>query len=101
LVWFWLTLVKFIIQNLKVVALLNDLYLAFDSVVDNYKVYKVETIGDAYMVVSGLPERRDDHASQIAQVFIFNNYSTLFANFVMFADVIGTIEQSEEFHDKA
>jgi class 3 adenylate cyclase len=100
LVWFWLTLVKFIIQNLKVVALLNDLYLAFDSVVDNYKVYKVETIGDAYMVVSGLPERRDDHASQIAQVFIFNS-STLFANFVAFADVIGAVEQSEELHDKA
>ena len=55
----------------QVVALLNDLYLAFDSVVDNYKVYKVETIGDAYMVVSGLPERRDDHASQIAQVLQF------------------------------
>uniref|UniRef100_A0A914KGI9 guanylate cyclase n=1 Tax=Meloidogyne incognita TaxID=6306 RepID=A0A914KGI9_MELIC len=53
---------------MQVVALLNDLYLAFDSVVDNFKVYKVETIGDAYMVVSGLPERRDDHASQIAQM---------------------------------
>ncbi|KAI6182296.1 Guanylate cyclase [Aphelenchoides bicaudatus] len=52
----------------EVVTLLNDLYLAFDSIVDNFKVYKVETIGDAYMVVSGLPERREDHASQIAQM---------------------------------
>jgi class 3 adenylate cyclase len=53
---------------MQVVTLLNDLYLAFDGVVDNFKVYKVETIGDAYMVVSGLPDRRDDHASQIAQM---------------------------------
>lgn len=29
----------------EVVTLLNDLYLAFDSIVDNFKVYKVETIG--------------------------------------------------------
>ncbi len=30
----------------------------------------METIGDAYMVVSGLPEKRDDHAQQIAQMSI-------------------------------
>jgi len=53
---------------MQVVTLLNDLYLAFDGVVDNFRVYKVETIGDAYMVVSGLPERATDHASQIAQM---------------------------------
>ena len=46
----------------KVVKLLNGIFSRFDEVVLEYSVEKIKTIGDAYMVVAGLPEARADHA---------------------------------------
>jgi class 3 adenylate cyclase len=51
----------------QVFTLLETLYGAFDNIADRRGVFKVETIGDSYVAVVGLPEPRRDHAVVMAR----------------------------------
>ncbi|KAK7883206.1 hypothetical protein WMY93_029380 [Mugilogobius chulae] len=63
------TTISSLSDPIEVVDLLNDLYSLFDAVLSSHDVYKVETIGDAYMVASGLPKKNGNkHAAEIANM---------------------------------
>ena len=51
----------------QVFLLLETIYGAFDAVARKRGVFKVETIGDSYVAVCGLPEPREDHAVVMAR----------------------------------
>ena len=52
----------------RLVAILNDLFSRFDALCDRHGLEKIKTIGDAYLVVAGLPTPRADHAVAIAEM---------------------------------
>ncbi|MDT9177844.1 MAG: adenylate/guanylate cyclase domain-containing protein [Limnospira sp. PMC 1291.21] len=52
----------------ELVDLLNQLFSAFDRLTDKYGLEKIKTIGDAYMVVGGIPNPRDDHPQAVADM---------------------------------
>ncbi len=52
------------------VQLLNRIFSNFDALAEKHKLEKIKTIGDAYMVVGGVPLPREDHAEAIAAMAI-------------------------------
>uniref|UniRef100_A0A8C5U363 guanylate cyclase n=1 Tax=Malurus cyaneus samueli TaxID=2593467 RepID=A0A8C5U363_9PASS len=53
-------------EPIQIVLMLNSMYLRFDRLTTVHDVYKVETIGDAYMVVGGVPVPVPTHAERVA-----------------------------------
>jgi adenylate cyclase len=45
---------------------LNQIFIAFDDLVENYALEKIKTVGDSYMLVGGLPLPRHDHLEAVA-----------------------------------
>lgn len=52
----------------ELVKRLNEIFSTFDRLTQHHGLEKIKTIGDAYMVVGGLPTPRPDHAEAIAQM---------------------------------
>ncbi|HNK44844.1 MAG TPA: adenylate/guanylate cyclase domain-containing protein [Pseudomonadota bacterium] len=51
-----------------VVETLNEIFTSFDSIAERWDLEKIKTIGDAYMVVGGVPIARPNHAESIAEM---------------------------------
>ncbi|MEO0534672.1 MAG: adenylate/guanylate cyclase domain-containing protein [Cyanobacteria bacterium P01_A01_bin.123] len=56
------------VEPTELVDLLNQIFSNFDQLAEKYGLEKIKTIGDAYMVVGGVPNPRDDHMEAIAEM---------------------------------
>ncbi len=52
----------------RVVTILNDIFSRFDRLTQTYQLEKIKTIGDAYMLVGGVPDPCPDHAQRVAAI---------------------------------
>jgi len=50
------------------VAELNDIFTAFDRIVEQFQCERIKTLGDAYVAVCGIPESIPEHAHKVADV---------------------------------
>ncbi len=68
----------------ELVRSLDDVFSRFDAVVEAHGLEKIKTLGDAYMLVGGLPTLRPDHAAAVAEAAL---------------DMLGEIDSFNARHD--
>jgi len=56
------------LNAIEVMGMLNKMFVRFDKLTKEHGLFKVETIGDAYMVVGGIPTQVPDHAQRVCRV---------------------------------
>lgn len=70
-------------QPIEIIAMLKRLYTEFDNYCGLLDIYKIETIGDAYVVAGGLHKPSEYHSLQIAWMSLLmmqaaaKNYTTM------------------------
>jgi len=52
----------------ELVTFLDDVFSRFDDLAEKHGLEKIKTMGDAYMVVGGIPTPRADHAERLAEM---------------------------------
>lgn len=54
---------------------INEIFMNFDMIIDKYEIEKIKTIGDSYMIASGVPKEKPDHARRAVEAaFDMLNY---------------------------
>jgi class 3 adenylate cyclase len=48
----------------ELVTEINEIFMNFDMIIDKYGLEKLKTIGDSYMIASGVPQEKEDHAEK-------------------------------------
>ena len=66
----------------QIMVMMDSLFHLFDDIISNFNCQKVETIGDAYFVVSGCPEPHEDHAAEIAR-FALGTFPFILSIFII------------------
>ncbi|TNE52028.1 MAG: hypothetical protein EP344_15930 [Bacteroidetes bacterium] len=58
------------LEPAELINILNELFTAFDNIMEKYDCERIKTIGDAYLAVCGMPKADQNHACNIAQAAV-------------------------------